>query len=704
MASSKSSVSCIGDISVEYNVRNGYDPKNDFLANTTYQAMIDSVSTEEATMTYAYDDLGRLISVNRPIDGNKGTVSYKYNIQGWLTDIESCSFKEHLYYNEGLGSPLYAGNISSISWNNRVCDRNMGYRFIYDSLNRLTDSEYGEDDFSKSLGNYDERLSYDWNGNVTTLVRNGKKQDGTFGEIDNLSMDYDGNQLRAVEENAASVFFTNAIDLKRSSDEISYNSNGSIVMDGTRGITNIRYDNNNNPVRIQFDNGNVTKYIYSATGQKLRTIHYTAVDNVYVDMGQDYEDIEDEYLSADSTDYFIDGSIIFTNGKFSKILFDEGYVNADYVRAGPYCRMRPYKHAGMSDEQFAELMKRWIASMNRKRMVLSFKFYNKDHLGNIREVVSKSDSIQQVTNYYPFGTPIYDLSNNPEFQPFKYNGKELDMMHGLNTLDYGARQYNSVLPLWDRVDPLAEDYYNVSPYVYCMNNPTNAIDPNGKSTWVVICGNGMYQVVGGNLNDNDRNIYVGTYNEQNVFVPKKSIGVSTSTTSFYNSDANNGKGAWAIGSVINISDRSGADFLNKVMGLNVTLDDYIGNAQNNHPYDFKVTNGGDKVISRSANYIYRGMPIGKDISGKTLYTSARDIGNMAAGIVAAKNGLPWSVARVAFDGYQSRHGLQVEGVSTRNAEYYGWSKTYSHSNGITEAVNIGNTINSILKKLWNLLF
>lgn len=58
--------------------------------------------------------------------------------------------------------------------------------------------------------------------------------------------------------------------------------------------------------------------------------------------------------------------------------------------------MRPYKHTGMSDEQFAELMKRWIASMNRKRMVLSFKFYNKDHLGNIREVVSKSDSSESV--------------------------------------------------------------------------------------------------------------------------------------------------------------------------------------------------------------------------------------------------------------------------------------------------------------------
>ena len=146
--------------------------------------------------------------------------------------------------------------------------------------------------------------------------------------------------------------------------------------------------------------------------------------------------------------------------------------------------MRPYKHTGMSDEQFDELMKRWIASMNRKRMVLSFKFYNKDHLGNIREVVSKSDSIEQVNEYYPFGTPIHDLSNNPEFQPFKFNGKELDMMHGLNAYDYGARQYYSPLPVWDRIDPLAEKYYNVSPYTYCNNNPVNAVDPDGRGVWL----------------------------------------------------------------------------------------------------------------------------------------------------------------------------------------------------------------------------
>ena len=60
---------------------------------------------------------------------------------------------------------------------------------------------------------------------------------------------------------------------------------------------------------------------------------------------------------------------------------------------------------------------------------------------------------------------IYDEANttNASLQPFKYNGKELDMMHGLNTYDYGARQYYAALPVWDRVDPLAEKDRDISP-------------------------------------------------------------------------------------------------------------------------------------------------------------------------------------------------------------------------------------------------
>ena len=51
------------------------------------------------------------------------------------------------------------------------------------------------------------------------------------------------------------------------------------------GISRIDYDMMNNPVRIQFTDGNVTKYVYSATGEKLRVVYQTAVPNITVAMG-----------------------------------------------------------------------------------------------------------------------------------------------------------------------------------------------------------------------------------------------------------------------------------------------------------------------------------------------------------------------------------------------------------------------------------
>ena len=62
--------------------------------------------------------------------------------------------------------------------------------------------------------------------------------------------------------------------------------------------------------------------------------------------------------------------------------------------------------------------------------------------------------------------------------------------------------------------------------------------------------------------------------------------------------------------------------------------------------------------------------------------------------------ISWSAARIAFDAYQSRNGLQVEGISTGNAEYYGWSQMYSHSNGRYEAANMGASIKSFFSKMF----
>ena len=57
---------------------------------------------------------------------------------------------------------------------------------------------------------------------------------------------------------------------------------GSLVSDAGRKIAKIEYDYNNNPVRIQFTNGNVTKYVYSATGELLLVAGDTQSELLYV--------------------------------------------------------------------------------------------------------------------------------------------------------------------------------------------------------------------------------------------------------------------------------------------------------------------------------------------------------------------------------------------------------------------------------------
>ena len=59
-------------------------------------------------------------------------------------------------------------------------------------------------------------------------------------------------------------------------------------------------------------------------------------------------------------------------------------------------------------------------------------------------MVSEGGTVGQVTHNYPFGGVFADAGMGSAVQRYKYNGKELDRMHGLDWYDYGARMYDKV--------------------------------------------------------------------------------------------------------------------------------------------------------------------------------------------------------------------------------------------------------------------
>ena len=479
--------------------QNAYSTRNGLLASKTI-TLDHGTSPNATTIGYEYDALNRLAKIIRPKE--VGPVTFDYDVHGWPTKIETKSYKEYLFYADGPGTPCYNGNISSQKWTNSNYTPQRSYNFIYDNVNRLTKAEYSEGDgTSDATGHYDEGVAYDMNGNITALQRHGLRQDGTYGLIDDLKVTLSGNQLSSVTDAAGTIIREGALDFSTAKDGKAlyrYNASGALSGDTGRGITNIEYDDNLNPVRIQFDNGSVTKYVYSADGAKLRVIHYTAMPNISVADGETHELTKAEIQAVDSIDYLLGGNLVVKNGRIDKYLLGEGYcdTSAPHCCITPPTLILPTEDKPLTKEQeeynkkLEEDWKKKIKEESSKDYFVFF-FYNSDHLGNNHEMVDNYGTVRQVVNYYPFGTPYCDATSSlyAGQQPYKFNSKEFDTTHGLNTYDYGARQYNSILPSWDRLDPLCEKYYSISPYAYCHDNPVNTTDPDGMDDYYDINGN-----------------------------------------------------------------------------------------------------------------------------------------------------------------------------------------------------------------------
>jgi RHS repeat-associated protein len=216
-------------------------------------------------------------------------LDYGYNIRGWLTNINSADlsitnegpddyFGLELGYENDLGiggySPNYNGNISASKWSSYFGvaapsgePAQRGFIYAYDSFNRLVKGNY----FSKVKGwtpsaAYEESISYDLNGNITSLIRT--DETGTISDNLNYTYDQESGRLAAVNDEA--ILNKGFKDGNRRASDFDYDQNGNVIADRNKLLTTIKFNSFLNLTEeINKQNGEVTKNIYRADGIKL---------------------------------------------------------------------------------------------------------------------------------------------------------------------------------------------------------------------------------------------------------------------------------------------------------------------------------------------------------------------------------------------------------------------------------------------------
>ncbi|NHN28161.1 type IV secretion protein Rhs [Flavobacterium jejuense] len=439
--------------------------------------------SEQLIAKNEYDELGQLISKNvggTDATGATGlqTVDYTYNIRGWLkaiNDVENIgtdlfAFKIS-YNNPEDATALYNGNISETFWKTSSDNIKRKYKYSYDNLNRLLQANYSKpESVSPTLDNYLEKLTYDKNGNIQNLIRNGGRDTDSdsvgVNPIDNLSYTYHPekkNQLMNVfdAEPSPQGFKDDGDGITDpNGDDYAYDANGNMTSDQNKGIGSIVYNHFNLPTKIVVGT-NTIEYLYNATGQK---VSKKVTENSVIT----------------KTDYLA-GGFQYKDSNLQFFPHAEGYVNASLVDYNcPTCK-------------------------GIKIVAYNYVFHYTDHLGNIRLSYGVDPNtlglkIIEENHYYAFGLKHTNYNSDVSLftknfsgdvtlmkfgesaveyasNQYKYNGKELQTELGLNMYAMDMRQYDPAIARWVVQDPVIHE--NFSPYSAFDNNPVFWADPSG---------------------------------------------------------------------------------------------------------------------------------------------------------------------------------------------------------------------------------
>jgi RHS repeat-associated protein len=293
-------------------------------------------------------------------------------------------------------------------------------------------------------------LTYDKNGNIQTLRRQGKHGSSSDLNMDNFTYRYDPmlpNRLAHLN------------------DDVSYSNNYDSDIDD-QGVWNS-----------------------SLTAQATWNNEYDAAGQLIVDKqaGLRYnynglglvERIEKKYgtVYADYVEFEYDNGGL-RNRKITKDSSGNEIKSIWYVRDASGVEVANYEQVA-EQPTYPILADARLGQYNRSTDARIYEMM--DHLGNVRSTFSRNHSgeltIHSFADYYPFGSPLPGRQqiSSPSYE-HGYQGQftTKDEETGLDAFE--LRMWDSRLARWTSTDPYGQYH---SPYLGMGNNPVSQVDPDG---------------------------------------------------------------------------------------------------------------------------------------------------------------------------------------------------------------------------------
>ena len=347
---------------------------------------IDAASSDQLIDSMQYNELGQLSA--KYLGNEVDSLVYTYNIRGWLSGINPnyVAGTTNHYFGMELGydkttsvapgntyfTPEYNGNIEGTVWKSAGSGLNRKYDFTYDPVNRITGAAFLQNSSGSSWDKNQvdfsvSNLGYDANGNILSMTQNGFLAGGSKA-IDQLSYTYlsgGSNKLIQVMD-GANIPTSQLGDFHYPSTKVAgtndyaYDGNGNLTQDNNKAITAITYNYLNLPQLIHFQGKGNISYVYDGSGEKLVKITADsmarhAIRTLYLD-GMVYQQTDTLSNPGGATD------------TLQFISHEEGRVRWAYH----------------------------IYTTGPPGYGYSYDFFEKDHLGNTRMVLTQE---RDTTNY-----------------------------------------------------------------------------------------------------------------------------------------------------------------------------------------------------------------------------------------------------------------------------------------------------------------